>query len=142
MEDPVDENSVAELSNRIAIARQAALSSYSTADIPLITASTTLEYEGQTLDQQSNIYGLVTLRAPSAILPSDNESVASAHVPIDLICVVDQSGSMGRTKMALLKRTLIYIIEQMNDLDRLAIISFNRTAHDRSHGLKRMNEEK
>ena len=104
--------------------------------------STTLEYEGQASDQESNIYGLVTVKASSAILPSDTESSALTHVPIDLVCVVDQSGSMGRRKMALLKQTLIYIIEQMNEFDRLAIISFNQTAYDRSHGLKRMNQQK
>jgi Mg-chelatase subunit ChlD len=108
----------------------------------LITASTTLEYGAQVSHEESNIYGLVTLQAPPTILPSEAGSLSSSRVPIDLVCVVDQSGSMGGQKMALLKQTLVYIVEQMSELDRLAIVSFNSRAFDRSHGLKRMNQQK
>ncbi len=142
MEDPVDEVSVRELSARVTTAREVAISSYSSSNIPLITGTTTLEYGGQASDQQSNIYGLVTLKTPPIILSSDDEILSSSRIPIDLVCVVDQSGSMGGEKINLLKQTLTYITEQLNELDRLAIISFNTTAFDRSHGLKRMNQQK
>jgi len=142
VEDPIDETSVRELADRVSIARQAALSSYSTRNIPLITATTTLEYGGQASDQQSNIYGLVTLKTPPIILSSDDEILSSSRIPIDLVCVVDQSGSMGGEKINLLKQTLTYITEQLNEFDRLAIISFNTSAFDRSHGLKRMSQQK
>jgi hypothetical protein len=109
----------------------------------LITALTTLEFDGQVSDQESNIYGLVTLQAPPVSWSLENElSLSSSRVPIDLICVVDQSGSMAGEKLALLKQTLIYIVEQMSELDRLAIVSFNTQAFDRSHGLKRMTQQK
>jgi hypothetical protein len=49
---------------------------------------------------------------------------------------------MAGEKLALLKQTLIYIVEQMSELDRLAIVSFNTQAFDRSHGLKRMTQQK
>jgi hypothetical protein len=104
--------------------------------------STALEYGAQVPHEESNIYGLVTLQAPPLILPSDDESVPVSRVPVDLVCVVDQSGSMSGEKMRLLKQTLVYITEQLNDLDRLAIISFDTAAFDRSHGLKRMNQQK
>lgn len=120
------------------MARQAsALSDLTT--VPLITASTTLEFEGQFSHQESNIYGLVTLKAPPISRSSGNESLSQTRVPIDLVCIVDQSRSMAGSKMVLLKQTLIYIVEQLNELDRLAIVSFDRRAYDRSHGLKRMN---
>ena len=108
----------------------------------MITTSTTLEYGAQESHEESNIYGLVTLKAPPAILPTEDESLTLSRVPIDLVCVVDQSGSMAGEKMTLLKQTLIYITEQLNELDRLAIISFDTGAYDRSHGLKRMNQQK
>ena len=44
--------------------------------------------------------------------------------------------------MTLLKQTLVYIVEQLNAFDRLAVISFDTQAYDRSHGLKRMNQQK
>lgn len=109
----------------------------------LITAVTTLEFGGQVSYQESNIYGLVTLQAPPASWSlADELSLSSSRVPIDLICVVDQSGSMAGEKIALLKQTLIYIVEQMSELDRLAVVSFNTQAFDRSHGLKRMTQQK
>jgi uncharacterized protein with von Willebrand factor type A (vWA) domain len=108
----------------------------------LITVSTTLEYGAQESHKESNMYGLVTLQAPPSILPLEGESLSLSRAPIDLVCVVDQSGSMSGEKMALLKQTLVYITEQLHDLDRLAIISFDTTAYDRSHGLKRMNQQK
>jgi len=142
VEDPIDEVSVRELADRVTVARQTAVSSYSTSNISLITATTTLEYGGQASDQQSNIYGLVTLKTPPIILSSDDEILSSSRIPIDLVCVVDQSGSMGGEKINLLKQTLTYITEQLNEFDRLAIISFNTSAFNRSHGLKRMSQQK
>ncbi|CAF3706122.1 unnamed protein product [Rotaria sp. Silwood1] len=143
VEDLIDEVAVQELSDRLASARQTAItSSNNTDNLPLVTVSTTLEYEAQASHEESNIYGLVTLQAPTVIQPVEAESLVLSHIPIDLVCVVDQSGSMSGDKIALLKQTLIYIVEKMNELDRLAIISFNTTAFDRSHGLKRMNQQK
>lgn len=123
-------------------ARQAAISSNLT-NPPLITAVTTLEFGGQVSHEESNIYGLVTLQAPPVSWSlTDELSSSSTRVPIDLICVVDQSGSMAGEKLVLLKQTLIYIVEQMSELDRLAVVSFNTQAFDRSHGLKRMTQQK
>lgn len=102
---------------------------------------TTLECEAQISSQESNIYGLVTLQATSAYR-SENQQLMQIRAPIDLVCVVDQSGSMGGEKIALLRKTLIDIVNQLSELDRLAIVSFNSDAFDRSHGLKRITQEK
>ena len=102
-----------------------------------------MEFDGQLSEQESNIYGLVTLQAPPVIWSLENElSLSFSRIPIDLICVVDQSGSMAGEKLALLKQTLIYIVDQMTDLDRLGLVSFDTQAFDRSHGLKRMTTQK
>ena len=102
-----------------------------------IAVSTKLEYEGQLPHSESNLYGLVTLYASSP-----RQTASASRVPIDLICVVDQSASMAGAKMILLKETLVYITEQLTEHDRLAIISFDNNAYDRSHGLKLMNSQK
>ncbi|CAF4163048.1 unnamed protein product, partial [Adineta steineri] len=142
VEDLVDEAVVRTLSDRLASARQTAANVANViGNLPLITVSTTLEYKAQMSHEESNIYGLVTLQAPPTILPSEDQSLETSRVPIDLVCVVDQSRSMRGKKMTLLKQTLVYITQQLNNLDRLAIISFDTTAYDRSHGLKRMNEQ-
>ncbi len=129
-------------SSRIASAQQAATVSTSES-FPLITVSTTLEFGGQISHEDTNMYGLVTLKAPSINpLSNDGASSVSSRVPIDLVCVVDQSRSMSGEKMILLKETLVYIAEQLNEFDRFGIVSFDTRAFDRSHGLKRMNEAK
>lgn len=141
VEDLIDEAAATLVRDRVMATRQATIEAFGqTNNLPMITATTTLEYAAQSSQQQSNIFGLVTLEAPT-ILSTSAESDVITRVPLDLVCVVDQSGSMSGEKITLLKQTLVYIIEQLNEQDRLAIISFNTLAFDRSHGLKRINQE-
>jgi uncharacterized protein with von Willebrand factor type A (vWA) domain len=66
---------------------------------------------------------MVTSKAPSLLSNTASEKeLDELHVPVDLVCVVDQSGSMQGTKIELLKQTLNYIVDQMGVLDRLSII--------------------
>ncbi|CAF4069220.1 unnamed protein product [Rotaria sp. Silwood2] len=140
-EDLIDEEAVRILSARISAARQQSIEGHT--EFPLITAMTTLEFGAQESTKQSNIYGMVTLKAPSLLSKTATEKeLDELHVPIDLICVVDQSCSMAGNKIALLKDTLNYLVDQMGSLDRLAIISFDTRAFDRSQGLKLMKNTK
>ncbi len=109
----------------------------------MIIATTTLEFGAQESTKQSNIYGMVTLKAPPLLSNTASEKEQDElHVPIDLVCIVDKSGSMQGAKIHLLKDTLNYIVDQMGVLDRLAIISFDTNAYDRSKGLKLMTTNK
>jgi len=45
--------------------------------------------------------------------------------PIDLVCVLDQSGSMYGEKIELLKNTFNYLLEYLQDFDRLSVITFS-----------------
>ncbi|CAM4862840.1 unnamed protein product [Rotaria socialis] len=140
-DDSINQEAVTALSNRINAARQQSIEGHTA--FPLIIATTTLEFGGQESTKQSNIYGMVTLKAPSILSNKATEKeLDELRVPVDLVCVVDQSGSMQGQKIALLKETLNYIVDQMGPLDRLAIISFDTKAFDRSHGLKLMTTEK
>ncbi|CAF1218627.1 unnamed protein product [Rotaria sordida] len=140
-EDLVDEAAVRALSARIQAARQRAANG--TTELALITTTTTLEFGGQVSTEASNIYGMVTLKAPSLLpITASEKELNELRVPIDLVCVVDQSGSMQGEKIALLKKTLDYIIDQMSSLDRLAIVSFDTKAYDRSNGLNMMSHAK
>ena len=94
--------------DRLAGARQAAVvAANAENNLPLLVASTTLEYGACVPDKESNIYGLVTVQAPPCFIPEEASSLTVSRVPIDLVCVVDQSGSMGGEKMALLKDEMI-----------------------------------
>ncbi|CAF1924119.1 unnamed protein product [Rotaria magnacalcarata] len=137
----IDEENVTALSNCIIAVRQQSIEGHT--QFLSIIATTALEFGGQESTKQSNIYGMVTLKAPSILSSRATEKeVDELRVPVDLVCVVDQSISMRGQKIALLKDTLNYIVDQMGPLDRLAIISFDTRAFDRSQGLKLMTAEK
>ncbi|XP_077244474.1 E3 ubiquitin-protein ligase WAV3-like [Tasmannia lanceolata] len=75
---------------------------------------------------------LVNLRSPPA----------HHHVrtPIDLVTVLDVSGSMAGTKLALLKRAISFVAHHLGPADRLAMVTFSSSAR-RVFGLRRMTEE-
>ncbi|XP_010456690.1 PREDICTED: uncharacterized protein LOC104738161 isoform X2 [Camelina sativa] len=78
---------------------------------------------------------LINLKAPSK--SSSNSS--SSRAPVDLVTVLDVSGSMAGTKLALLKRAMGFVIQNLGPFDRLSVISFSSTAR-RNFPLRLMTE--
>ncbi|KAI9075094.1 hypothetical protein K1719_042942 [Acacia pycnantha] len=66
-------------------------------------------------------------------------SAQTCRAPIDLVTVLDVSGSMSGTKLALLKRAMGFVIQNLGPSDRLSIIAFSSTAR-RIFPLHRMTE--
>ncbi|KAK0603256.1 hypothetical protein LWI29_003064 [Acer saccharum] len=62
-----------------------------------------------------------------------------SRAPVDLVTVLDVSGSMAGTKLALLKRAMGFVIQNLGPSDRLSVIAFSSTARRLFH-LRRMNE--
>ncbi|XP_073125297.1 E3 ubiquitin-protein ligase WAV3-like [Henckelia pumila] len=79
---------------------------------------------------------LVGLKAPSI---SDNGRNFQ-HAPIDLVTVLDVSGSMHGSKLSLMKSAVHFIIDNLGPSDRLSIVSFADTAQ-RILPLRRMIDE-
>lgn len=52
----------------------------------------------------------------------------SVRPSIDLICVIDKSGSMKGMKMELVKSTLKYLTELLNENDRISLVEFESEA--------------
>lgn len=61
------------------------------------------------------------------------------RTPVDLVTVLDISGSMAGTKLALLKRAMGFVIQNLSPRDRLSVIAFSSTAR-RLFPLRRMSE--
>ncbi|XP_024011577.1 uncharacterized protein LOC112086693 [Eutrema salsugineum] len=78
---------------------------------------------------------LINLKAPAA----SNSSSSSSRAPVDLVTVLDVSGSMAGTKLALLKRAMGFVIQNLGPFDRLSVISFSSTAR-RNFPLRLMTE--
>ncbi|KAF8102329.1 hypothetical protein N665_0198s0042 [Sinapis alba] len=77
---------------------------------------------------------LINLKAPPV-----SSSSSSSRAPVDLVTVLDVSGSMAGTKLALLKRAMGFVIQNLGPLDRLSVISFSSTAR-RNFPLRLMTE--
>ncbi|KAF5733740.1 hypothetical protein HS088_TW16G00180 [Tripterygium wilfordii] len=50
------------------------------------------------------------------------------RAPVDLVTILDISGSMAGTKLALLKRAMGFVIQSLSSNDRLSVIAFSSTA--------------
>lgn len=61
----------------------------------------------------------------------------NSRAPVDLVTVLDVSGSMAGTKLALLKRAMGFVIQNLGPSDRLSVIAFSSTAR-RLFPLRRM----
>ncbi|KAL6552839.1 hypothetical protein OROHE_008203 [Orobanche hederae] len=61
------------------------------------------------------------------------------RAPVDLVTVLDISGSMAGTKLALLKRAMGFVIQNLGPNDRLAVVAFSSTAR-RLFPLRRLSE--
>uniref|UniRef100_A0A804PNX6 Zinc finger (C3HC4-type RING finger) family protein n=1 Tax=Zea mays TaxID=4577 RepID=A0A804PNX6_MAIZE len=95
---------------------------------------------------ERNFTVLVHLKAPPAqhLLQSssdlgDGNGVSTTRAPVDLITVLDVSGSMAGTKLALLKRAMGFVIQNLGSSDRLSVIAFSSSAR-RLFPLRRMTE--
>ncbi|KAL5998648.1 hypothetical protein ACLOJK_009591 [Asimina triloba] len=95
----------------------------------------------------TNFCLLVHLKAPYMISKQNlgnrciNQSVVhqTSRAPVDLVTVLDTSGSMAGTKLALLKRAMGFVIQNLGPSDRLSVIAFSSTARRLFH-LRRMSE--
>ncbi|XP_022874806.1 uncharacterized protein LOC111393490 [Olea europaea var. sylvestris] len=52
----------------------------------------------------------------------------TCRAPVDLVTLLDVSGSMAGTKLALLKRAMGFVIQNLGPSDRLSVIAFSSTA--------------
>ncbi|XP_061347041.1 E3 ubiquitin-protein ligase WAV3-like isoform X1 [Gastrolobium bilobum] len=85
----------------------------------------------------SNFTVLVHLKATAAAAKGQNLGRNQASLtpisqtpraPVDLVTVLDVSGSMAGTKLALLKRAMGFVIQNLGTNDRLSVIAFSSTA--------------
>ncbi|RZC51260.1 hypothetical protein C5167_019682 [Papaver somniferum] len=76
---------------------------------------------------QENFHILVNLK--SSVTGTDQvNSDMTFRAPIDLVSVLDISGSMTGTKIQLLKRAMRFVIDNLGPSDRLSVISFSSQA--------------
>jgi Mg-chelatase subunit ChlD len=82
--------------------------------------SATTEYDQVAFVKATDLYCMASIKAP---LRETEERESRA--PIDIVCVIDKSGSMAGSKMNLLKETLKFLVEQLKEEDQLALVGFD-----------------
>ncbi|KAM5587255.1 E3 ubiquitin-protein ligase WAV3-like [Rosa sericea] len=76
----------------------------------------------------------------SICAPSLQDTDGHGSTPVDLVTVLDVSGSMCGLKLDLVKRAVKFIIQNLGPSDRLSIVTFSTTAR-RVFPLRRMSVE-
>jgi len=85
-----------------------------------IVLTTAVEFASVSHKQETNVFLMGTLQAPE--FESEN---SPSRAPIDLVIVVDKSGSMAGEKLALVKETLLFLLTQLKDEDCLAVVTYD-----------------
>lgn len=84
---------------------------------PSISFSCTFEYDQVKYNQTQNMFGMASIKAPIYVEKENRSS-------LDIIAVLDKSGSMS-DKIELVKKSLLFMIDQMQARDRLGIVEFD-----------------
>ncbi|CAD8154113.1 unnamed protein product [Paramecium pentaurelia] len=80
--------------------------------------------------------GIVSIKAQDQIITKNPEN---QRVGVDLICLIDKSGSMDGQKIAMVKQTLSVLLDFLSDCDRYQLITFESSAQ-RLTPLKRVTD--
>jgi Mg-chelatase subunit ChlD len=104
------------------------------------------EFSAIQQSSQDDFAVLIHLKAPyanpeqvtSRSVNATSIGYPTSRAPVDLVSVLDVSGSMAGTKLALLKRAMGFVIHHLGPSDRLSVIAFSSTARRLFH-LRRMS---
>eukprot|EP01032_Pedospumella_encystans_P011085 gene11085-12918_t len=100
--------------------------------VPTMTVSASPEFPELSRNAREEFYARVSLKY------EDVEAVSLQKVPVDIVCVLDNSGSMQGSKISSLKKAMEFVIQTLGPNDRLSIVNFNSNATP-LHGLLKMN---
>jgi hypothetical protein len=102
-----------------------------------VSLNTHCEYSSLPRDAtHENFAVLVHARAPGT---GGADAPPRARAPLDLVTVLDVSGSMVGSKLALLKQAMGFVVDSLGPADRLCVVSFSSGA-SRLMRLARMSE--
>jgi len=96
-----------------------------------------VEYKALPRGRAQDIFGIVTLQADAS---TPVQATAELRQPLDLICVLDVSGSMRGEKLRLVQDAVRFVVRESQPQDRLSIVTFNHSS-DRALKLRRMDND-
>uniref|UniRef100_A0A453J5J6 VWFA domain-containing protein n=1 Tax=Aegilops tauschii subsp. strangulata TaxID=200361 RepID=A0A453J5J6_AEGTS len=106
-----------------------------------VVVNTHAEYSAVARDSSSDNFAvLVHVKAPAmADTVAAGSDKPPPRAPLDLVTVLDVSGSMSGHKLALLKQAMRFVIDNLGPNDRLSVVSFSSEAR-RLTRLTRMSD--
>lgn len=106
------------------------------ADSQKVTIKAIPEHLAVAASQSASLFSvLVGLKAP----PLSDDTRSSQRAPVDIVTVLDVSGSMSGRKLDLVKMAVNFVIDNLGVSDRLSIVSFSDRAA-RMLPLRRMTD--
>jgi uncharacterized protein YegL len=103
-----------------------------------LSVNTRIEYSAMPSGITQDVFGLVTVGAAACPKPLDDN--AEERQPMDIICVLDVSGSMQGDKIKQVQDATRFIVDQADPKDRISLVAFNSNA-TRVLRLRKMNAE-
>ena len=101
----------------------------------MTTVTTAPEYPIISMNETTSFYARVTLKYEESMTSSQQQRTS-----MDIVCVLDKSGSMEGSKISGLKNAMNFVIDSLTEKDRLSIISFESDSK-LIHGLLLMTPE-
>lgn len=101
-----------------------------------LSVSTRVEYSALPRGSVQDVFGLVTIVASD----KPSEAQEAQRQPMDLVCVLDVSGSMTGQKIRLVQDAARFIVEEADPADRISLVTFNHSA-TRMLRLRKMGPE-
>eukprot|EP00427_Karlodinium_veneficum_P001515 CAMPEP_0169165868 /NCGR_PEP_ID=MMETSP1015-20121227/59646_1 /TAXON_ID=342587 /ORGANISM="Karlodinium micrum, Strain CCMP2283" /LENGTH=597 /DNA_ID=CAMNT_0009238497 /DNA_START=126 /DNA_END=1920 /DNA_ORIENTATION=- len=97
----------------------------------IVSLSARVEYSALPRGLSQDVFGLVTVKGNSPVeVPKTemNDLAKEDRQPMDIVCVLDVSGSMQGDKIRQVQNAVRFVIEQSQPSDRLGIVAFNHGA--------------
>eukprot|EP00118_Oscarella_pearsei_P016618 m.160650 g.160650 ORF g.160650 m.160650 type:complete len:497 (+) comp38777_c0_seq7:74-1564(+) len=92
------------------------------APLDKILLSADVEQDAYPFSSSVECWAMVSLRAP-AYEPTERAA-------IDLVAVIDKSGSMSGEKIKLVKETLHFVVDQLKETDRLGLVTYDTNVYN------------
>lgn len=105
-----------------------------TSHSPILLLNTSAEYPIISTDNKS-LYSRVSINYQENL----NENTSSQRSALDVVCILDNSGSMSGSKIQSLVQAMNFVIDTLSSRDRISIVSFNSNA-SLLHGLIKMTD--
>jgi Mg-chelatase subunit ChlD len=89
-----------------------------------LTLTTASETKACVFNKEVTVTFNANIKAP--LMDSDEHD---SRKSVDIVCVIDKSGSMSGEPMKLVKETLMFMVSQLKDGDKLSVVTFGDDAY-------------